>query len=79
MPPKQSKYVLNVLAPTKQHGVVVSTTDNAMYALFGFMNDQGKAYKIFQRVQLTVYFKYFSVLIYFDSYGGKSCLLCDFN
>jgi hypothetical protein len=55
MPPKKSQYVLNFLARTKQHGPgSVASTGNDMYALFGFMDDQSKVYKIFQRVRVVL-------------------------
>ena len=55
MPPKKSQYVLNFLARTKRHGPdSVVSTGNDMYALFGFMDDQSKVYKIFQRVRVVL-------------------------
>ncbi len=52
MPPQKSQYVLNFLTRTKHHGSHSSvSTGNDMYALFGFMDDQSKVYKIFQRVR----------------------------
>jgi hypothetical protein len=50
---KKSQYVLKFLARAKQRNSI-EKTGNAMYALFGFMNDKSKVYRIFQRVRFHI-------------------------
>ena len=72
MLPIKSQYVQNFLARTKPHHGAVATTGNTMYALFGFMDDQSKVYKIFQRVRCVCVYMC-SFFNQFHSYAAKSC------
>ncbi len=75
---KKSQYVQNFLARTKPYHGSVATCGNTMYALFGFMDDQGKVYKIFQRVR-SVGLQICSFFNQFHSCAAKSCLLSGFS
>jgi hypothetical protein len=74
VPSQKSHYVRNFMKLTKQHSLV-ATTGNSMYALFGFMNDQSKVYKIFQRVPAHLNFNGFHV-IHILTVATKSFVYC---
>ena len=66
---KKSQYVLKFLARAR-HRNSIEKTDNAMYALFGFMND--KVYRIFQRVRFHISMKAAYNLTFFSSVEAQN-------
>ena len=49
MPIRNAKYAANFVQRTRRLGSI-ATDSNAMYVLFGFLDNHSRVYKIFQRV-----------------------------
>ncbi len=53
MPIRNAKYAANFVQRTRRLGSI-ATESNAMYVLFGFLDNHSRVYKIFQRVRIFI-------------------------